>query len=121
MRVLLVEDNDLIRDYLQICLADEGHEVLAFPDAAAALETVEAGRRPDLIVTDFNLGDASRGDGVDFAAAVKVAAPESELLVISGNPQQAQEKVRHAGFGTFLAKPFTRAMLLAAVARATTH
>ncbi len=67
--ILLVEDEPDLRDLLTGVLLDAGHEVLVAADAAGALKLIgEEGRRPDLVVTDHNLG----GDmtGLELAGAI---------------------------------------------------
>jgi CheY-like chemotaxis protein len=116
-RVLVVEDDESIRDILAEALAEDGHGVTATGDAAAALRYLE-GWRPDLIVLDLLLPDL---DGWAFAEAYRRSPPPHApiLLCTAAAP---------AGDGTVfgrplpeaagvLEKPFDLAHLLAVVRR----
>jgi two-component system, response regulator PdtaR len=61
MRVLIVEDEALIAMYLEMLVAELGHEVCACTaSAAAAIEAAEA-YRPDVVLMDVQLANGSCG------------------------------------------------------------
>lgn len=53
MRLLLVDDDDFLREALEEALAYEGHEILTAGHGAEALEVLGAGPRPDAILLDL--------------------------------------------------------------------
>lgn len=60
--ILLVEDEDSLRDFLAETLAKDGHTVIAKPDAKAALDWAGGDvARPDLLLTDFELQGSTDG------------------------------------------------------------
>jgi CheY-like chemotaxis protein len=59
--ILLVEDNDSVRDYATTALAELGYRVIAARDADDALQAVERGERIDLLFTDVVLGSGPNG------------------------------------------------------------
>jgi CheY-like chemotaxis protein len=65
-RVMVVDDDRHAREALALLLTDEGYEVLAAADGAAALAAL-AGFQPDVIITDVSM---PRMDGPALAAAV---------------------------------------------------
>jgi DNA-binding response OmpR family regulator len=116
MRILLVEDDDFIRECIEICLLDEGHAVDSAATVQAAREHLTSDQCPDLLVSDFNLGvDA---DGVDIADEMRQRCPCTPVLIFSGNPPAAQEKLGRRPNSAFLPKPFVKQELLAAMERA---
>lgn len=110
--VLVVEDDDLLRDTIQVLLGRKGRTVLDARDAAGALKT--ARRHPeriDLLVTDLAL---EGGDGLTLAAELESRNRALKVLFMSGHPVAGALD----GPGRdFIQKPFTPAALAAAVAR----
>jgi CheY-like chemotaxis protein len=117
MRILVLEDDDLVREYVEVCLAEEGHQVISAGDAESAIDRLNSDECPDLLLSDFSLGGAL--DGVDVASEFLRQHPGSHVLLTSGNPIDAREKLEKTlDQGTFLPKPFLKTDLLAAVQRA---
>jgi len=113
MRVLLVEDDDTVREYIEDFLADDGHLVYSSSSPHSALESAELFPFPDLLIIDFNLN--SHMDGVDLAEALILKNPKARLLVISGRPELAQRKLQKTLGGSVLAKPFVGRHLIVAI------
>ena len=111
-RVLLVENERAIRDYLQRTLDAEGYDVHAAANGAEALgfsEPLLPGF--DLLVTDVHLPDL---DGPTLAKRLQGAWPAIGVVFISGDT----ERLAQLGACTavpVLAKPFTTAELVTAV------
>lgn len=82
-RLLLVEDEFLIRMTLAEILADEGFEVVEAASGADALGGLEAAP-PDIVLTDLNLPGGL--DGFDVARAVRKVAGSVPVLFTSGEP-----------------------------------
>jgi DNA-binding response OmpR family regulator len=64
-RVLIVEDDSDVRDWIAHCLLREGHELRGVPDGAGAraLRADDPDYRPDLVLMDYALPDT---DGVSL-------------------------------------------------------
>lgn len=109
--ILVVEDQDEIRQLLRRQLSDCGYEVLtaAHPQDA---ERLYASRRPDiaLLLTDIVLPGY---DGTTLHRKLAAIDPNLKVLFISGHSDESNEigQVLHEG-GAFLCKPFTRQQLL---------
>jgi len=110
MRVLLVEDNERLRELTRKQLQDAGFAVDAVGDLAAA----DAAARTaifDAIVLDLGLPD---GDGGDFLRALRAGGAAMPVLVLTAR-DRLDDRVRHldAGADDYLVKPFAAAELAA--------
>ncbi|BBE00150.1 hybrid sensor histidine kinase/response regulator (plasmid) [Sphingobium amiense] len=81
LRILLVEDDGLIRFNTADMLADLGHAVLEAEDAEAA-EALLGQNEVDLVLTDVGLPKAS---GIDLARTVKARVPAPAIIFASGD------------------------------------
>jgi len=77
-RILVVDDDESIRELLRMHLASAGYEVQVAPDAIAAGYMVLKGA-PDLIITDVNMPHMN---GFEFVAALKSDPSMSSIPVI---------------------------------------
>lgn len=111
-RVLLVEDEVLVRDMVRTFLERAGYDVVAHATAEEALAG-GGGVGADLLLTDVMLRGKT---GVELAQVLRERRPNLKVVYMSGNVADpvARESVVSPG-ACFLAKPFTRTMLLEAV------
>ncbi len=118
LEVLVVDDEQDIRELVAGVLEDEGYRTRAAGDSDAALTAIGE-RRPSLVLLDVWL-KGSRLDGLDLLDEIKRRDPLLPVLVISGhgNIDTAVAAVRR-GAADFIEKPFEAARLLLLVARAT--
>ncbi len=79
-RILVVDDDPGMREYLEIMLSREGYEVNAAPGGKEAL-TLCRRHKFDLVVTDLKMPGM---DGVDLLKAVKAISPETITILITG-------------------------------------
>ncbi len=116
--VLIVDDEQDIRELVAGVLEDEGYAARTAADADAALAAL-ADRRPSLVLLDVYL-KGSRLDGLDLLDEIKRRDPSLPVLVISGhgNIDTAVAAIRR-GAVDFIEKPFEAEQLLLLVARAT--
>ena len=80
-RVLLVEDEEVVRDVVAMMLEQHGYDVVAVEDALAALSECRAGGRFDILLTDLVMPSMN---GVELAAAVQEQAPGTRIVYMSG-------------------------------------
>ena len=112
--VLLVEDDPTVRAVTRRILEHAGHRVLTSPGAERALEiAAEPSNTIDLLVTDVVM--AGMG-GPTLAARLRATRPTLKTLFISGYSRDHVMPADEPQLVSFLAKPFTRDMLLAKVA-----
>ncbi|MPY69067.1 MAG: response regulator [Alphaproteobacteria bacterium] len=86
-RILVVEDDPDVMDYVVAVLLVSGYEVLEAADAETALATVRDCAGINLLLSDIGL--PGEMDGIDLALAVKRAYPGLRVLFMSGNPHEA--------------------------------
>jgi signal transduction histidine kinase len=116
-RILLVEDDQLVRDFTAEILRDLGYEVLEAGDADAGWEILATADRIDLLCTDIMMPGSM--NGFQLAEKARGKRPDLKLVYMSGYPDKAFETGKPAnGSVPFIAKPFTGGELAAGVARA---
>src|SRR3712207_1796201 len=118
LEVLVVDDEEDIRDLVSGVLEDEGYAVRAAADSTSALDAIED-RRPSLVLLDVWL-QGSRMDGLQLLQEVKRRDPNLPVLMISGhgNLDTAVAAIREGAID-FIEKPFEAERLVHLVARAT--
>jgi DNA-binding response OmpR family regulator len=111
-RVLVVEDDPIIRTTVAYALKRAGFETLESADGAEGLE-IALGQRPDLVVLDLMLPGL---DGYRFAEEVRRADADVAIIMVTALDQE-RDKVRglDAGADDYLTKPFSMEELLARV------
>jgi PAS domain S-box-containing protein len=80
--ILLVDDEDLVREVVAAGLEEHGHAVLRAPDGAAALAMVDAGARVDLVLSDYTMPGL---DGLSLIREIRRRRPEVPALLLTGN------------------------------------
>jgi two-component system cell cycle sensor histidine kinase/response regulator CckA len=114
LTVLVVDDLHLARRIAVRILSEEGYRVLEADSAEEALEVLsEARGRMDLVILDVVMPNV---DGVVLTNSIRAEWPDQRLLYMSAHP--AEILARHGLKDLnvpFLAKPYTRAELLAKV------
>jgi DNA-binding NtrC family response regulator len=116
-RILIVEDDQDMREMLSEILSDSGYQTIAVLDAADALKMIRDDRAVlDLVITDVRMPGV-KGD--EILAAVRASRAETPVLVITafGTVEHAVEMVR-AGAHQYITKPFHMTELLGAAAEA---
>lgn len=102
LRVLLVEDDVLVRRSLIRALGQEGYDVIAVADGEEALALIRTAEQLDVVVSDINM---PRLDGELLADEIRSIAPRLPVVLISGNRSPAHATLR--GLRAFLPKPTT--------------
>jgi len=80
-RVLLVEDDPGVRDATRMLLNVEGYRVSAVASLAAALQSAQQLGAPDLLITDYHLGEGELGTQVIAAVREKLHSEVRAVLV----------------------------------------
>jgi CheY-like chemotaxis protein len=100
--ILVVDDDDAIRDLMEMVLGDEGYEVVSVGSGPEALDRIHE-RRPELILLDMRMPGMN---GWEFAEAYRrLPGPHAPIVVVTAgrNPDQ---KARDVDAVAYLAKPF---------------
>lgn len=113
MRILLVDDDDGVRDYTALVLEEAGYEVRVAARGEAAWQLLATGERFDLLITDVVMPG---WDGTELARRVRAVRPDLKVLFTTGY-------TRHIAFDALtgadiLDKPYHPDALLHAVATA---
>ena len=111
-RVLVVEDDQVIRTTLEVALLGEGYEVRAEPDGTA-LERVAEEFRPDLALLDVRL--PAGPDGYFMAKILRRSSDLPVLMLTAADAVEDRLAGFDAGADDYLIKPFSMAELLARV------
>jgi CheY-like chemotaxis protein len=110
--VLVVEDDEVIRESMQELLELEGFVVVTASNGREALEAVRAGARPCAVLLDLFMPVM---DGWQFLAAIEADRELADLPVTVVSA--AGDRVSGIGRRRFLRKPVTLEALIAAVRR----
>jgi two-component system response regulator (stage 0 sporulation protein F) len=104
MRILLIDDDEWIRDSLRIFFEGEGCELQALETAEEGLELLK-GQDYDVIITDYRLPGM---DGLDFLRRIRDShlGTMTVLITAYGNEGVVSE-ARSIGVQDFIEKPFT--------------
>lgn len=115
-RILVVEDEEAVRQLVARGLMLDGHDVLTAADGAEGLDvlTDEAGRF-DLLLTDIRMPIM---DGIALALAAKRDYPDLTIMLMTGYAEQRERaKSLEAIVSEVMTKPFSLADLRATVTR----
>jgi len=115
--VLIVEDEDDIREMIGGILEDEGYEVRLTATSEAALAAVKA-RKPSLMILDVWLKGSSM-DGIELLDSLKETHPTLPVIIISGHGtvETAVSAIRKGAYD-YIVKPFKADKLLVTASRA---
>lgn len=110
--LLVVEDNQDLREYLTLMLTDQGYTVLAAEEGTAALKLFEK-VSPDLVVLDLGLPTIS---GESVCKEIKRISPKTQVLVLTARDTLADVTATlNLGADDYMAKPFEVDELLARI------
>ena len=109
--ILLVEDDDAIRQVMAMLLMGEGYEVQTATDGAEALQAIER-IPPSLVVLDMNMPVL---DGWGFAAEAKAQGLKLAILVVTATRETAARAGTEIGAAGYLGKRFQLTDFLDAV------
>jgi DNA-binding NarL/FixJ family response regulator len=104
VRVLIAEDQVLLREGLARFFVDGGHEVVATYGDARHLQAAVLGHRPDLVVLDVRMPPTFTDEGAQAAAAIKRGHPDVGVMMLSQHIETSHviDLVRLGGFGYML-------------------
>jgi signal transduction histidine kinase len=116
--ILIVDDEEDIREVLEIALMDMGHEVLLAPDGKKALELFED-HHPAIVITDIKMPVMG---GIELLKQVKRRSPDTQVIMITGHGDM-DLTIDSLKFGAtdFITKPVNVDILEIAVTKAADH
>jgi len=104
MRVLVVDDEPSMRQYLDVLFSRNGYEVSVASGVGTAREALSSGG-VDLVVSDMRLGGGESGLEVLKLARTQPSPPEVILITAYGTPAAAVEAMRQGAYD-YICKPF---------------
>src|SRR5207237_3850155 len=104
MRILIVDDEEVLRDVLDAVLRREGFETVMASTGEHALAILDADDAVDLVILDIMLPGIS---GIDTLRAMRIANPYLPVIVITAysSIDGAIEAMKHGAFH-YIPKPF---------------
>ncbi len=113
-RILVVDDDDSMRELIRMHLASAGYEVRASPDAISAGYEVLRDP-PDLIISDVNMPHM---DGFEFIAALRSdkTLPDISVIFLT-SVEEGEHRGKELGAVGYVTKPVRADRLLALVAQ----
>ena len=111
-RVVVAEDETLIRMDLVEMLSEEGYDIVGQAgDGQQAVELAEE-FRPDLVIMDVKM---PRRDGIDAAAEIARKRIAPVVILTAFSQRDLVERARDAGAMAYLVKPFSKSDLVPAI------
>jgi CheY-like chemotaxis protein len=101
--ILLVDDNDDVREVTALLLRDSGYHVIAASSGSAALEVLGGDSAIDLLIVDFAMPGMS---GVELLERARTKRPEIKAVFITGYVDHAKLGAKFAN-EVVVRKPFT--------------
>jgi CheY-like chemotaxis protein len=119
-RILLIDDDDMLRDTVSQMLALDGHTVRTAGDGVQGIKAFRQGQDLDLVITDMLMPAI---DGAQVIVELKKLRADIPIVAISGgrraiSPQFNLDTAELVGAAQLLPKPFGRPALKAAVDKA---
>ena len=111
-RVVVAEDDSLIRMDLTEMLRDEGYEIVGeAPNGQVAVDLTES-LKPDLVIMDIKMPVR---DGIDAASEIARKRLAPVVMLTAFSQRDFVERARDAGAMAYLVKPFNQADLVPAI------
>jgi putative nucleotidyltransferase with HDIG domain len=104
-RVLVVDDNQAVREVLSEGLDAFGYDVTTSPSAIEARKLVEAGAEFDLVLCDIDMPGMS---GTEFLAWIKQREPDLAVMMVTGiDDASTAVRAMLSGASDYVCKPFS--------------
>ena len=104
MKILLVDDDEWIRDSLSVFFEAEGCNLLTFETAEEGMEALKQ-QTYDIVISDYKLPGM---DGLEFLRRVKEKQPHAfEILITAYTNSEILNEAKMMGVKDIIPKPFT--------------
>ena len=113
--VLVVDDSVSMRQMVTFTLKDAGFEVVEAGDGKEAVDKLNGGTKPNLVITDLNMPNM---DGIGLIKAIRGMAAHKFTPVLMLTTESADDKKKEgqsAGATGWIVKPFNPEQMLATV------
>jgi DNA-binding NtrC family response regulator len=114
MTILLIDDDEWIRNSLSLFFTGEGCRLLALETAEEAVEAIKQ-RDYDIMIVDHKLPGM---DGLEFLRHVQESHPDAvKILITAYGNEEVASKARKMGIDDFIEKPFTSTIIEESLSR----
>ena len=113
-RVLILDDNEDIREMTGLALSNRRYNVYSAADGSEGLEEMTK-RRYDVVLVDYNM---PRINGLQFIETSQKAWPKTPIILMSGDIRILDECMRPVGAYACISKPFAISQLLTLISNA---
>ena len=114
-RILVIDDESLLRSTVCTILSREGFTVESAGDGDAGIASVHK-NPPDVVITDIFMPNK---DGIEIVMELKRCSPHIKIIAMTGGGEARMMEISHAaellGADLVLRKPFDKSALLAAL------
>lgn len=114
-RILLVEDEFLIRLILSEALVEAGYDVREAENGDEAAEIIDSQTDFDVLVTDIQMPGAT--DGIALAVLIRARHPGIPVVYMTGRPDVMRNARRLDDREAFISKPYGPAEVLSTIQR----
>ena len=112
MHLLLIDDDEWVRDSLRLFFESEGCQIIALETAEEGL-SVAASRNFDIIIVDYRLPGM---DGLEFINHLPAKQAETlKILITAYVSEDLITKAKQSGYNELIAKPFTTEIIEASL------
>ena len=115
MKILMVDDQDMIRKLVGMTLANRNDEIAEVDNGSDVLPMIDS-FKPDLVILDVMMPGAF--DGFDLCRKIK-SNPETNhikiIMLTAKSLEDDKEEAKYAGADEYLVKPFSPIDLISAV------
>src|SRR5688572_20959192 len=115
IKVLIIDDDDVIRLTMQNILKKKGYNVIAAENGNSGLELFKK-EKPDIVITDILMPDK---EGLETISEMRALKPDAKIIAISGGGSTQNmsflQLAQRVGANRLLVKPIKPDQLLAAV------
>ncbi|NIO03615.1 MAG: response regulator [Proteobacteria bacterium] len=110
-KILLVDDEEIIRDALGGLLMEEGYEVVEAENGNVAIDKLSTDRF-DIVITDVKMPGKS---GIDVLTAAKMIDPKIDVIMITGFTTEEPDQALSLGAKDFIYKSYNVEEFLAKI------
>lgn len=101
-QLLIIEDDQSLREIISTCCAEAGYEVHEAPSSASAKQSIK--NAYTLVLCDISLGD---GNGIDLIPLIKKKWPSTPVIIMTADPSiESAAQAFKNGANDYLPKPF---------------
>jgi signal transduction histidine kinase len=115
LRVLVVEDEPLVREVIGVYLSEDKHDITTATDGRDGLEKFKTGGHFDVVLTDRAMPEMN---GDQLAAEIKKIAPDQRIILLTGfGDLMVGAGEKPTGVDLIVGKPFTLSTLRGAISK----